>query len=112
MAMRTETLGEFEQSIMLAILHLEDGAYGVTIRREMERRLEREIVVGALYTTLERLERKGYVRSAMSAPTPERGGRAKRLFTIRAAGVSALRDSRERHDRMWHGLSASLKRMS
>src|SRR5262245_40038403 len=99
-----ESLGEFEQSVLLAIAHLGDGAYGVTIRREIERRTDVTVAIGALYTALDRLERKGYVSSAMSDPTPERGGRSKRHFKIKAAGLGALRQSRELLARMWKGL--------
>jgi PadR family transcriptional regulator PadR len=105
-----ETLGEFEQSLLLAIAHLGEHAYGVTIRQEIETRTGRDIAVGALYTSLDRLERKGFVRSTMSDPTPQRGGRSKRHFTLKAAGGAALRQSRERLARMWDGLTPDLKR--
>jgi DNA-binding PadR family transcriptional regulator len=108
--MRYDALGEFEQSVLLAIAHLGDGAYGVTIRQEIETRTGRDIVIGALYTSLARLERKGYVRSTMSDPTPQRGGRSKRHFVVSAAGAAALRQSRERLDKMWAGLQPDLKR--
>jgi DNA-binding PadR family transcriptional regulator len=105
-----DALGEFEQSLLLAIAHLGDGAYGVTIRREIEKRTRRDIAVGALYTSLARLERKGYVRSTMSESTPQRGGRAKRHFVMTRAGAAALRQSRDRLARMWDGLSPDLGR--
>ena len=85
-----ERLGEFEHAVLVAIVHLDDNAYGVTIRREIESRTGRTVSVGALYTGLDRLERKGYVTSKMSAPTAERGGRSKRHFRITRAGGSAL----------------------
>jgi DNA-binding PadR family transcriptional regulator len=102
MTMR-DTLGEFEQSVLLAVAHLDD-AYGVTIRREIERRGGRPVAIGALYTALDRLERKGYLRSVMSDPTPERGGRSKRHFRLQPAGATALRRSRELLNRMWRGI--------
>lgn len=108
--MQQDALGEFEQSLLLAIVHLGDHAYGVTIRQEIEERTGRDVAVGALYTSLSRLERKGYVRSEMSDPTPERGGRSKRHFTLKAAGAAALRQSRDRLDRMWKGLQPDLRR--
>jgi PadR family transcriptional regulator PadR len=108
--MRHETLGEFEQALLLAIVHLGDDAYGVTIRQEIEARTGRDIAIGALYTSLDRLERKGFARSRMSDPTPERGGRSKRHFRIQPAGAMALREARARHQRMWDGLSPDLKR--
>jgi DNA-binding PadR family transcriptional regulator len=108
--MAYDSLGEFEQSLLLAIAHLGDRAYGVTIRQEIEERTGREVAIGALYTSLGRLERKGYVRSAMSDPTPQRGGRSKRHFVLKAAGAAALRQSRDRMARMWEGLQPDLKR--
>ena len=101
--MKTGTLGEFEQALLLAVIRLDDRAYGVTIRREIETRLGRAVAVGALYTSLGRLERKGLVRSSMSDPTHERGGRSKRFFSITPAGARALRECRERFMRMWKG---------
>jgi DNA-binding PadR family transcriptional regulator len=106
---RVESLGEFEQSVLLAVAHLADDAYGLSIRREIERRTDRVVSVGALYTALERLERKGLVRSRMSDPTPERGGRSKRQFRLLAAGATALRQSRAFLDRMWDGLDPDLR---
>jgi PadR family transcriptional regulator, regulatory protein PadR len=106
---RSDALGEFEQSVLLAIAHLGTEAYGVTVRREIEGRTGRTVAVGALYTALDRLERKGLVSSVMSDPTPERGGRSKRHFKLRASGVTALRQTRERINRMWEGLPEDLK---
>jgi DNA-binding PadR family transcriptional regulator len=104
-------LGEFEQSLLLAIFHLGDDAYGVRIRREIERRTGREVAVGALYTSLERLERKGLVTSRISEPTPERGGRSKRFYALRPAGAAALKASRARMDGMWAGLTPDLRKV-
>jgi DNA-binding PadR family transcriptional regulator len=99
-----QRLGNFEQSVLLAIVHLRDDAYGVTIRREIDARTGRSVAVGALYTALERLERRGLVRSTTSDPTPQRGGRSKRHFTLRPAGAAALERSRQMMDRMWAGI--------
>lgn len=110
---RTDSLGEFEQSVLLAILHLHQAdaeAYGVTVRETIETRTGRTVAIGALYTALERLERKGLVTSTMSDPTPERGGRARRYFRVTPAGASALDRSREYLARMWQGLPALPKR--
>jgi PadR family transcriptional regulator PadR len=107
-----DTLGEFEQAVLLAIVHLGDNAYGVTIRREIEARTGRSIAVGALYTALERLERKGLVRSTTSDPTPQRGGRSRRHFTVRPAGAAALERSRDMMQRMWSGLKPGALRRS
>jgi PadR family transcriptional regulator len=102
---QAESLGEFEQLVLLAIVRLDADAYGATIRREIEDRANRLVTVGALYTALERLERKGYVESSMSDPTPSRGGRSKRYFRLRSPGLAALRRSREAMTRMWAGIS-------
>lgn len=83
-------LGEFEHIVLLAVLRLPDQAYGVTVRREIEARTKREVSIGAIYATLDRLEAKGYVQSRAGDPTPERGGRSKRFFRVTSQGVSAV----------------------
>ena len=83
-------LGEFEHIVLLALLRLGVQAYGVTVRREIESCTKREVSIGALYATLDRLEAKGYVRSRAGDPTPERGGRSKRFFRVTPQGVSAV----------------------
>jgi DNA-binding PadR family transcriptional regulator len=98
-------LGEFEQLILLAILRLRDGAYGVTIRAELANRTGRNIAPGALYTTLDRLETKGLIASRMSDPTPQRGGRAKRQVTVTAAGMEALTRALQAYERLLDGLN-------
>jgi DNA-binding PadR family transcriptional regulator len=90
-----DRLGRFEELILLALVRLRENAYGVPIRREIAERTGRDVSFGAVYTTLERLERKGYVSSRVGEPTPERGGRAKRYFRIEAPGVRALTETRE-----------------
>ena len=107
---KLDVLGEFEQMVLLAIAQRGDDAYGVTIRGEIVRRTGRNVAIGALYTALDRLERKGLVSSSMSEPTPERGGRSRRYYVLRAAGAAALRQSRDRLDRMWAGLEINLRR--
>jgi PadR family transcriptional regulator PadR len=92
---KREYLGEFEQLALLAILRLGDNAYGMTVRRELEERAGRPTSIGALYLTLERLEQKGLIGSTLGEVTPERGGRAKRFFTINPSGREALRKSLE-----------------
>lgn len=84
------TLGEFERAVLLAVIRLDDDAYGVSIRRELEDLLLRNVSLGAVYTTLERLQEKGHVTSYTGAPTPQRGGRAKKFFTIQPSGRKAL----------------------
>jgi DNA-binding PadR family transcriptional regulator len=110
---RTDTLGEFEQSVLLAIAHLHqsgEDSYGVAIRQLIEARTARRVPVGALYTALDRLERKGYVASRMGDPTPQRGGRAKRHFTLKPAGAAALERSRDFLASMWRGLELASRR--
>jgi DNA-binding PadR family transcriptional regulator len=97
-------LGEFEQLILLAILRLGDDAYGVTIRSELAERAGRTVAPGAMYTALERLETKGLIVSRMSDPTPQRGGRAKRLVTVTAPGKKALTRSVHAYERLLDGL--------
>ena len=99
-----EHLGEFEQIVLLAVLRLSDEAYGVPIRREIEKRTKRHLTVGALYRTLDRLEGKSLITSSFSDPTPERGGRSKRYFKVEPLGLKALRESREALAAMWEGL--------
>ena len=97
-------LGEFEQVVLLAVLRMDDEAYAVPIRREIEKRTRRNVVRGALYVTLERLEEKGYVESWLADPTQERGGRPRRYYKVRPSGVSALEHSWSALQRMWEGL--------
>jgi len=99
-----EHLGEFEHIVLLAVLRLGDNAYGVPIRREIEKRTERSLTVGALYRTLDRLEEKAYVTSWFGDPVAERGGRSKRYFKVEPLGMRALRESREALTAMWEGL--------
>src|SRR5205807_7555093 len=97
-------LGEFEHIMVLALLRLEDRAYGVTARQEIELRTHREVSIGAVYATLDRLETKGYVKSRRGDPTPERGGRAKRYFQVTAKGVSAVNRTQRALQTMTEGL--------
>lgn len=97
-------LGEFEQIVLAAVLRLRENAYGMTIRREILDRTGRDVAIGAVYSTLERLEKKGFVSSRTGEATPERGGRAKRYFRIEARGVSALEASWRAVDQMRDGL--------
>lgn len=94
-------LGEFEMVVMLTLLHLGDAAYGMTIRLEIERRTGRSVSIGAVYTTLRRLQRKRYASSRLGEPSPSRGGRAKKYFSLEPAGVEALERSREMFARLW-----------
>jgi PadR family transcriptional regulator PadR len=90
-----EYLGEFEQIVLLALLRLGENAYGVPIRQEIQLRTKRVVSVGALYSTLDRLEAKGYVASWFAEPTPERGGRSKRYFRVEPLGLKAVKRSQK-----------------
>lgn len=98
-------LGEFEQIVLLAILRLGENAYGVTIRAEIRLCTGRAASPGALYTTLDRLEEKGLVASRMGDPTPTRGGRAKRFFTVNGRGLAALASAQRAYQRLLQGLT-------
>lgn len=92
---KKDYLGQFEEILLLAVLHLGDQAYGARIRQAVEAAMEKSVAIGAVYTTLDRLERKGYVSSWQGESTPERGGRAKRYFRVEGAGERALENTRE-----------------
>ena len=102
-------LGEFEQIVLLAILRLQDRAYAVPLREEIQARTGRRVARGALYTALDRLEQKRCLRSRMSVPMAERGGRSRRYFTVTAAGMAAIRASRQTLLRLWSGLEGQLE---
>ncbi|MEX2302634.1 MAG: helix-turn-helix transcriptional regulator [Bryobacterales bacterium] len=97
-------LGEFEHIIVLALLRLGDQAYGVTVRQEIQLRTNREVSIGAVYATLDRLETKGYVKSHRGDPTPERGGRSKRFFRMTAKGMAAVNRTQRALQSMTEGL--------
>lgn len=103
-------LGEFEQLVLLAVMQLEQDAYGVSIREEIERRTGRDVAMGAVYTTLDRMQRKGYVTSTVGQPTPERGGRRKKFYGIGRAGQEALAESWQAFRSMAEGLEPELGR--
>jgi len=98
-------MGEFEQIVLLALLRLDNRAYGMEVREEIERRTGRDVSYGAVYTALDRLEQKGFVAHTLGEPTPERGGRAKKFFRVEPAGCDALRATRQALDVMWDGVS-------
>lgn len=103
---RGDLLGSLEHIVLLALMRLEGTGHGTLIRREIEARTGRDVSIGAVYATLERLEAKGYVSSKIGEPTPERGGRAKRLFNLEAPGKRALRVSDETLRNMAAGLKS------
>ena len=103
-----ESLGEFEQVVLLAILRLGDEAYAVSIRDEILTCTGRTVSRGSIYITLDRLETKGYLRSWLGDPTPERGGRAKRYYALRPRAIDALKAGRRALVSLWSGIEAKL----
>lgn len=98
------SISDTELLILLALIRLAPEAYGVPIAREIEERGKRNIALGSVYAALERLEKKGLVRSELGDATAERGGRAKRYFHITAKGLRETRATRESLIRMWDGV--------
>ena len=90
--------------ILLAILRIGDDSYGVPIAREIEQTAKRTVLLGAIYTCLDRLEQNGLVTSTYGDPTPERGGRAKRFFKITAKGLKAVKDTQRAFTALWSGI--------
>ena len=97
-------LGEFEQLVLLALIRLEDNAYGMTIRQMIEERTSRAVAIGQVYSALERLEQKRFLTSRVAGPEPVRGGRSKKLYRLSPAGAEALTNSRQMMASMAEGL--------
>jgi PadR family transcriptional regulator PadR len=96
-----DTLGMFEQAVLLAIVRLGDDAYGRAIMTEVRERLDREVAAGAVHATLERLEQKRLVKSTLRDGTPIRGGRARRYYRLQPAGAQALENARKAANALW-----------
>jgi DNA-binding PadR family transcriptional regulator len=94
-------LSSHDEMLLLAILSLGDNAYGLTIRREVSRAAGKDWSIGAIYDPLNRLEERGYVESALTEPTAERGGRSKRVFRLTSRGKKALREQKAVRDNLW-----------
>ena len=105
-----QAIGEFEQMVLLAVLQRREDAYGVTVHEELSRHTRRPVARGAVYMTLDRLEKKGLLRSSLTAPTAERGGRPKRTYTLTRPAMQALKASRHTLLSLWAGLEPSLER--
>ena len=101
-------LGEFETLVLMAILRIGEDAYGMRIHEELETTAGRRCSLGALYTTLDRLEGKGYVSSSVGEPTAERGGRAKKYFEVKALGAATLRHAYRSTLKMAEGIERLL----
>ena len=102
-------LGDFEQIVLLAVLRLNDGAYGAALRQEIHAKTGRDVSINAVYTTLDRLERKGLLRSWTGEPTPERGGRRRKFYALRPLGERALRDAYRTFTAMADGVQHRLE---
>ncbi len=102
--MKQYQLGEFEEVVMLTVGVLFDEAYGVSVKGEIEKRLSRNVSVGALQTALQRLEHKGYLKSREGEATQERAGRPRRYFTITALGQRALEHTRKTREALWQAI--------
>ena len=94
-------LREFEELVLLSVLVAGDDAYGVSIQRILESDAGRAVLLGPIYTALDRLSHKGLVRSEFSEPSPTRGGRRKRLYELTPAGVAAVTEARRARETMW-----------
>ena len=105
----TDTLGTFEQAVMLAIVRLGNNAYGRAILNEVQVRVKRDVAAGAVHATLSRLEKKGMLASRVEAGTPVRGGRARRFYKLQPQGARALNDAWSAVDALWRGLKRPLK---
>jgi PadR family transcriptional regulator PadR len=104
----TRLLGGFESLLLLSVLRLGERAYGVTIRRELIERAGKDVAVGAIYTGLERLARRGLVESWQGEPTAERGGRAKRFYRVTATGLHAVNDKHQAMQGLIEGLDLTI----
>jgi len=99
-----DRLGEFEELTLLAVKAVDPPVYGVPVQQYVENATGRTVAMGAVYAALERLARKGFVRSAMSEPSPERGGKSKRLYAVTPAGMQTLREIRRVRERIWRAI--------
>lgn len=102
-------IGEFEQLILLALMQNNGKTWGSQIRLTLTEKIRRDTSIGALYATLERLEKKGFVQSELGEPTAQRGGRAKRYFEVTAKGKSVLSHTKANLDIMWQGVQLCRK---
>ena len=101
---RDRYLGEMELMVLLAVVRLDEEAYGVPISKELLNLAGREVALGSIYAALDRLESKGFVTSSLGDPTPERGGRAKRYFRVTPGGLRILKSTRTALMNLWRGI--------
>jgi PadR family transcriptional regulator, regulatory protein PadR len=101
-------LGEFEELVLLTIASLGEEAYGVAVKENIDKRTNRMISIGALHSTITRLEEKEFIKSWLGEPTQERGGRRKRYFELTKQGKTALHEIKELRDELWRLSKSSL----
>ena len=109
LVMSTPGLGAFELAALLSVARLADAAYGMAVRHDLADRTGRDLSVGAVYTTLQRLQDKGLLTSHASAPLPVRGGRSRRHFTLTRSGAQAIRDAERQTASLWAGVGSTLR---
>jgi len=107
--MKSLSLGALELTVLLAVARLGEDAYGLAIRRDVSARTERDYSVGAVYSTLQRLEAKGFLRSRTTDPLPVRGGRSRRLFELTADGRRGLREAQRVAASVWAGVGRPIR---
>lgn len=103
------SLGQLELTVLLAVARLGDDAYGLAVRRDVSARTGRDYSIGAVYTTLQRLEDKGLLRSRTTDPLPVRGGRSRRQFKLTASGSRAMRDAERVAASVWAGIPSTIR---
>jgi len=99
--MKGTYLGEFEEIVLLTVGVLDGSAYGVSVRKEIEQRMNRKVTLSAVHSALHRLEKKGFVESELGEATNERGGKRKRLFAVTNFGRNAVKEARELREQLW-----------
>lgn len=104
-----DLLGTFEQAVLLAVVRLGADAYGRNILHQTQNSLDRDVSAGAVYTTLDRLEKRGLIRSRLAEGTPARGGRARRYYAVTAEGVRALNEAHKTISEMWRSIQWPVK---
>lgn len=107
--MKGDRLGEFEELTLLAVAVLGADAYGIAVQQLLEKEMRREVAMGAVYSALERMERKGFVDSALGDVTAARGGKRKRLYTVTPLGQRTLRDVRRTREALWTAAAATIR---
>jgi len=106
--MKKSQLGEFEEIVLLMIAVLNNEAYGIAIKKEIEERTNRKVSIGALQTAFKRMEDKGFIHSRLGEPTQKRGGKRKRYYSITAQGINVLDEVRDIRAQLWQAIPQSV----